>query len=300
MRRLLRAAVAAAALVCGVFGLTNGASAAPPMWVVKSPTAQIYLFGTLHVLSPKTQWRTPLFDSVYGQAGTVWFETDVSHADPVTVMNLINRYGVDPDRTLSDKLAAQPLAELKSQADIGRIDHLRPWAAALMLSVQPALSHGGDLAAGADITVERKAQSQAKQVRTFESLEDQTHIFADLPEPAEVQYLTDILAERSPHLTIAAATSTKPAGATAIEDAWVAGDLSRLGPALTGEMQARNPALYDALLKRRNLAWADALTKELASASGVELVNVGALHMVGDDGLPALLKARGFTVERVQ
>jgi uncharacterized protein YbaP (TraB family) len=65
-------------------------------------------------------------------------------------------------------------------------------------------------------------------------------------------------------------------------------------------MKSGNPGLYDALLKRRNLAWADRLAQELADGSGVELVNVGALHMVGDDGLPALLAARGFTVERVQ
>jgi uncharacterized protein YbaP (TraB family) len=270
------------------------------MWVVKSPTAQIYLFGTLHVLSPRTQWRTPLYDKVYGQAKTVWFETDVSKADPVTVTNLISRFGVDPDRTLSQKLSAEPLAELKTQADIARVDHLRPWAAALMLSVQPALAHGGEIAAGADITVERSAKAEAKQVRSFESLEDQMRIYATLPEPAEVQYLTDVLAEARPHLTLSAPASAQPKGATSIEDAWAAGDQTRLGSALTGEMQASNPALYDALLKRRNLAWADELTTELKSGSGVELVNVGALHMVGDDGLPALLKARGYVVERVQ
>jgi uncharacterized protein YbaP (TraB family) len=79
----------------------------------------------------------------------------------------------------------------------------------------------------------------------------------------------------------------------------MAGDLARLGPELVGEMRAESPAFYEAVLRRRNLAWADALTQEMAGG-GVELVNVGALHMVGADGLPALMKARGFTVERVQ
>ena len=72
----------------------------------------------------------------------------------------------------------------------------------------------------------------------------------------------------------------------------------RFSSARAGRIE--NPALYDALLKRRNLAWADTLTREMADHPGVELVNVGALHMVGDDGLPALLKARGYLVERVQ
>jgi len=66
-----------------------------------------------------------------------------------------------------------------------------------------------------------------------------------------------------------------------------------------GELAHDNPSLYDVLLKRRNLAWADKLAAEM-TGSGVELVNVGALHMVGPDGLPALLAARGFKVERVQ
>ena len=88
-------------------------------------------------------------------------------------------------------------------------------------------------------------------------------------------------------------------GASSLEGQWLAGDLARLGPGLVGEMARDNPGLYDALLKRRNLAWADRLSTEMAGAH-VELVNVGALHMVGPDGLPALLAARGFKVERIQ
>jgi uncharacterized protein YbaP (TraB family) len=77
-------------------------------------------------------------------------------------------------------------------------------------------------------------------------------------------------------------------------------DQARLGPKLTGEMKRANPDFYEALLRRRNLAWADILTREMTQGPGVDLVNVGALHMVGDEGLPALMAQRGFSVTRLQ
>ena len=287
---LRRAALAVAAFLT----LASGAQAAPAMWRVTHGDSQVYLFGTLHVLQPKTRWRTPLYDRVLAQAGTVWFEADMQSGDPDAIRLLIQRYGSDPDTPLSHKLPAGDVDALSRQTDLARINHLRPWAAALMLSMQPALARGATVDRGVDVTITRAARSDAKRVRTFETLEDQARMFAGLSQPAEVRYLADVIHERArgPRITFPPPAS--------LERQWLDGDLARLGPGLVGDLRWENPGLYDALLKRRNLAWADALTAEMASASGVELVNVGALHMVGDDGLPALLKARGFQVERVQ
>jgi uncharacterized protein YbaP (TraB family) len=295
MRRFVRAAIAAAALLSAITGFAGAAAAAPPMWVVRSPHAQIYLFGTLHALSPGAKWRTPLYDSVYAKAHTLWFETDIADADVGAVQKLVARYGVDPARTLSEKLAAPDVAALAHQTDIARIDHLRPWAAALMLSMQPVLASGGRVEAGVDETVSRQAEAGEKHVRYFESLKDQALLFAELPEASELRYLSDVIQARNPGRRRSQGARAEP-----LQQAWLNGDLARLGPALVGEMKTRNPALYTALLKRRNEAWADTLAKELATGDSVELVNVGALHMVGDDGLPALLAARGFDVQRVE
>src|SRR5581483_1549915 len=98
---------------------------------------------------------------------TLWFETDVQSADPTTVQNIVARYGVDPDRTLSQKLPAADVTELGREADLSRIEHLRPWAAALMLSMQPSLSKGAQVAAGADAVMTRPARADEKQVRCF-------------------------------------------------------------------------------------------------------------------------------------
>jgi uncharacterized protein YbaP (TraB family) len=291
----------AAALVLAVASLASGAAlAAPALWVVRAPGAEIYLFGTVHALSPRAAgWRTPAYDQAYERARTVWFEADLEGADPATVSRLMSRYGFDPDRTLSQKLAPRSLSELKpllaqGRTPLDRVEHLRPWAAALMLTMQPIFAAGGQMEQGADFTMTRQAKAETKQVRAFETLEDQVRIFAGLSEQAELGYLSDVIAERHGHGHRLARKAPD------LETAWLAGDMTRLSAVAAADMARQNPEFYDALVRRRNQSWADILTRELDRGAGAELVNVGALHMAGPDGLPTLLKARGFEVERVQ
>ena len=54
--------------------LPGWAGAAPAMWLVRDADTEIYLFGTMHVLSPAAAWRTPAYEAAYDRAQTVWFE----------------------------------------------------------------------------------------------------------------------------------------------------------------------------------------------------------------------------------
>ncbi|HZZ34421.1 MAG TPA: TraB/GumN family protein [Caulobacteraceae bacterium] len=287
----MRILAAVAVVMTLAFG--GGASAAPALWVVKDADSEIYLFGSMHMLQAGADWRTPAFEDAYDRATTVWFETDVD-APPEEVSKLMATYGLDPDRTLSQKLSPAALKALKPMlrrrpVSLAAIDHMRPWAAAMMLQVLPMSRRGYAVSSGVDAVVTHQAQEGAKTVRTFETLEDQVRIFASLPEAVEVQYLEDVIGGRD----------ARQLGGAAIQAAWLAGDIETLGPGLVGAMKTDRPALYEAMLRRRNQAWAGRIAQEMAG-SGVELVNVGALHMVGPDGLPALLAAKGFKVERVQ
>jgi uncharacterized protein YbaP (TraB family) len=288
----LRIALAAAALLSAPIA---EAWAAPALWVAKSATAKIYLFGTMHLLDPDMDWRTPKLDAAYKEADTIWFETDVAAvSDRKVATDLLNRYGYDADHPLTTKLDAEHASALKAVAahyrlSMGVVERLKPWAAAMMLIALPMMEDGLDAGSGADVQLNGSAASDRKTIRTFETVDQQVHFFADMTPDAEVQFLDSTIDEnlRTSH------------GDVGLEAIWASGDIEKLGPAITGEMKARYPELYETLILRRNQAWADVLAKELQSR-GVELVNVGALHMVGDEGLPALLKARGFTVERLQ
>ncbi|MGR4863400.1 TraB/GumN family protein [Caulobacter sp. LARHSG274] len=286
-RGLAVACAFACALAAGL------AQAAPAMWEVRDKDTRIYLFGAMHVLQPSVKWRTRAFDRAYARADKVWFETRAD-ADPAEVQALVDRYGVDPARSLTEKLPPRTVATLRAAlerdgASLDRVDRLRPWAAAMMLSVLPMTQQGASVQAGADAAVTRQARAADKPVAAFETLEQQVRLFADLPEAVEVQYLDDVAAE----------TLSPPRHGVALQSAWLGGRMDRLGPRVVDGLRRDRPALYDALLKRRNATWAATLTEEMAKP-GVQLVTVGALHMAGDDGLPALMKARGFKVRRVQ
>jgi len=288
----LRAALALMALMTALAAPAL-ASAAPAMWRVRDGNSEIYLFGTMHVLPPGLKWRTKLYDAAYARADAVWFETDM-RAPPATLNALMARYGVDPDRRLTDKLSPEGLDDLKPllnrrQVTLDRLETLRPWAAAMLLSVAPMVQKGAAVSSGADAVVTRAAFAEAKPIRTFETVEDQLRMFARLPERVEVQYLEDVMREQV----------KPPKNGVALQSAWMHGAVDKLAPLLVAPMKRDRPALYEVLLKRRNEAWTDRLVQRL-QGSGVDLVNVGALHLVGPDGLPALLAARGYEVVRVQ
>lgn len=296
LRRLSRGAIAAGlAWTAGVFLVGGGAaSAAPAMWEVRDKDSVVYLFGSMHVLRPDVRWRTAAFDRAYAAADRVWFETRAD-LPPDQVKALVDRYGVDPDRSLTQKLSPTALATLRPVLDrdgvpLERVERLRPWAAAMMLSVAPMTKAGGGVASGVDSATTQRARTADKPIATFETFEQQLRIFADLPEPAELAYLDDVAREQL----------SPPRGGVALERAWLKGDVGRLGTRLVGRMKTERPALYDALLQRRNLAWADRLDAEMRQGRGTELVVVGALHMAGAEGLPELMKARGYAVRRVQ
>ncbi|MFZ0268753.1 TraB/GumN family protein [Caulobacter sp.] len=290
--RFRKRLVAVCALACALAG-ASAARAAPAMWEVRDHDTRIYLFGAMHVLAPNVKWRTRAFDRAYAQADKIWFETRAD-ADPVEIQALVDRYGVDPERPLSEKLPPRTVATLKAALErdggsLDRVDRLRPWAAAMMLSVLPMTQQGGAVQAGADAAVTRQARAADKPIATFETLEQQIQLFAGLPEAVEVQYLDDVASQ----------TLSPPRNGVALQAAWLRGDMTKLGPLVVDVMKRDRPALYDVLLKRRNEAWVQALVAEMAKP-GVELVAVGALHMAGEDGLPALMAARGFQVRRVQ
>jgi uncharacterized protein YbaP (TraB family) len=74
--------------------------------------------------------------------------------------------------------------------------------------------------------------------------------------------------------------------------AWRNGDIQFMEANMLEEMQDF-PELYEALVVTRNENWVEKIEKMLRDDRDY-LVIVGALHLIGEDGLPTLMRERGY------
>ena len=117
-----------------------------------------------------------------------------------------------------------------------------------------------------------------------------THVFVDEfqdTDPLQAEILLQSLAE--------AANIEEQVGPMVA--AWQAGDERGLEEALEEDF-GDYPELAETLIYERNARWADQVDEMLEGDEDVLLV-VGAMHLVGKRGLPALLRARGHRVDRL-
>jgi uncharacterized protein YbaP (TraB family) len=217
-------------------------------------------------------------------------------ANTAGVVASLAKIGFDRDHPLSTKISKADVALLDAAAKrygLGgeaTFEPMQPWLAFMMLSTLPALHSGYAVANGVDLQIRKEFVAAGKPINGFETFDMQAHIFADMPEAVQIALLEVQLKN------VGAQTSV--ANLDAIVNAWLSGNQGDLANALhVGEL-SKSP-IYAKLFSDRNKAWASALAQRL-NGTGTSFVSVGAGHLVGPDGVPALLQRMGYTVTRVQ
>src|SRR5215204_6163365 len=90
------AALGLAFLAVGAAAPAEAKEAKPAMWKVSDRDTEIYLFGTVHLLPPGTQWRTAKFDKAANDAGTLVVETIIDEKNPRAFVMELVRLSVRP------------------------------------------------------------------------------------------------------------------------------------------------------------------------------------------------------------
>ncbi len=262
----------------------------PALWEITDSAGAVegWLFGTIHALPDGAKWQSPRLTETLGDADMLVVEVaDLGNGEDLSKlfeqMAFDRREGPVIERI--DPALRGEFEELLVKAKVRRsyFDPMESWAAALALA-QVAQTNKAEN--GADRVL--LAAFDQREVVELEGARAQLAIFDTLPQTEQRDLLNAVIEE---------AREYGDKGDT-LANAWLGGDTDLLIE-LTRRGILADPELAQVLLYDRNRAWA-AQIENLLSASERPLIAVGAGHLLGERGLPALLESRGYTVSRLE
>lgn len=287
-------AAAALCLIAACRAAAPPVPATPAMWEITGPDgARGWLLGTIHALPGPVDWRTAPVNRALSEADRLVVEV-ANVADPGAVAATFSALGTGaghpPLAQRIDPALAAEAERLRIAARLSpdAIARLETWALALTLA--RAAEDTADGSADARFGIDRQviAAMRGKRLEELEGAEAQLRIFDSLPENEQRDLLNGTLAE----------AARPPAERERLRLAWQTGNVDQIAAELDSGLMA-DPELRKALLQDRNAAWTRQLDAMLRGGAR-PLVAVGAGHLAGPDGLPAMLAARGYTLRRVQ
>jgi uncharacterized protein YbaP (TraB family) len=166
------------------------------------------------------------------------------------------------------------------------LKRFKPWSLALMLSSLQWQKAGFDGELGLDRHFYDQARTDGKQVQGFETVEFQISRLDGIAIDQQERILAETLKNLDSELS----------NLTTLVQAWKVGDAAAVERIVLADVK-QEPVLYQRLLVERNKTWMPEIEKFFARARPAFVV-VGAAHLVGPDGLLALLSAKGYRVEQ--
>ncbi|WP_426416444.1 TraB/GumN family protein [Aestuariirhabdus sp. LZHN29] len=267
-------------------------SAEGAVWRVSSAEGQFYIGGTLHLLSASDYPLPEAYARAYADADAIVLEADLAMIEsPDFQQRLMSRMLYPEGENLQSRLSPEVYQKLEAYCrakgyPMTLIQNFRPGLVSVTLSVLE-MQRMGMAGTGVDQYFYRKALADDKQIGELETVDEQLAAMASMGEGKEDEMILNTLRD----------LQTLPAALHSVKEAWRQGDLERLQEEVMLPMQESYPDIYRQLLVDRNSAWLGKL-EALLSTRQTELVLVGALHLVGEDGVLQRLSEQGYLVER--
>jgi len=255
-----------------------------------------YLFGTIHVGKQDFFPLEPQVTAALAKCSSLVLELDVRASAPY--YRALERHGQYPaGQSIVQHLSPAALAKLQLALDkvklpLASVEHYRPWVVANILVGQEIEKSGFNRGLGVEGYLLNNAAQQKKPLQELETADYQLGLFGAMDDAQQEAYLLENIADIE-----SGAALRKSAG---LVEAWSVADAGRIA-ALARELTSGDTVsarfMDRTLLGKRNPEMAAGI--EAIMRKGDAFIGIGLLHLVGDKGVPALLRQHGYQVEQV-
>lgn len=263
------------------------------MWLAEGANNRVYILGSVHLLRAEDHPLPAALEAAYDDAEAIIMELDMDDLDATHVQTTANRLGIIQDeRTLKDFMGAAQYDQAAQDAkalDIpfDMLAKTEPWFAAITIEQLVMMRLGFNPMYGIEMHMTMKATQDGKSIEGLETIDEQLAFLDELSLDAQQDLLMQTLTEGKNIASV-------------MDDmirAWRAGDIAYLEDNMLDDM-AKYPELFKTIVTDRNQRWIRAI-EDLLDDDDDYLIVVGALHLVGDVGVPALLSRRGVKIRQV-
>ena len=283
-------------LACVVASAPRAEDAGHPLtlWRVDGTANSVYLLGSIHLLRAEDHPLPRMIDAAYADAEIVVMELDMDDLDPARTQAAFNRAGVMTDGTTLRELLGEEHFRAAEEAaavidvPLDMLASSEPWLAAITVELMMLYRMGFNPLLGVEMTMTSRAAADGKPIEGLETVEEQIGFLDGLPLEAQREMLLQTLLQ----------SADLDESLDALIDAWRRGDTATLEAQLLQGIEEQAD-LHEALIVGRNHRWAETIKTWLDDDQDY-LVVVGALHLVGDDGVPSLLAAAGYGIQQLK
>jgi uncharacterized protein YbaP (TraB family) len=263
------------------------------MWQVDGESNRVYLLGSVHLLRAEDHPLPPVIYDAYEDAETLFMEMDMDDVDLVEAQALITELGLlGEGRSLRELMGADAWSEAEALATrvnipLAMLASSKPWLAAITIEQLMLTRIGFDPAYGIESHLAERAGAEQKEILGLENIRQQFEFLDNMSLESQRALLLQSLEESLDLEQIM----------DELIAAWRHGDVKFLEENMLSEIREHDE-LYETIVVERNRDWVVQLENLLDDQQDY-LVVVGALHLIGDDGVPQLLARRGFDVTQM-
>jgi len=264
-------------------------------WQVQSEHAKVYLLGSIHYADESFYPLRREIEQAFYSADHLVVEINIDDEKAQRYRELIQLKGsYQGDATIRDDISEETYLQLQHRLHrlgipLEMVHKQKPGILVLTLTATQVMKMGFMPEMGIDAYFLKRAKSSKKNIIELETVDDQMNIFLNITDG-------DLLLRETLH-------SLDEADMLMMDmtRCWKRGDEACLEKILFEDAMTRYPSfmrIYDDLFFKRNENMANAI-KGFLDGKGIYFVVIGAGHLVGDKGIPTLLRNAGFDVGRL-
>lgn len=282
----------AVALAAALLAPLDAGAAQSFLWKATGKQNVVYLVGSVHLLTKDYYPPSPALEAAFQDSDLLVEEADLTEMlSPDSQLLLLMRGMLPPNQSLDKVLSPATYALVSNRVtDLGLpiepLKRFKPWALALTLMALEWQNAGFDAEFGLDKHFYDRAQADGKPVQGLETADYQISRFDEMTFEQQDRLLAQTLKD----------VQNEKANVAALANAWQAGDAATIERIVMRDLKD-DPVLYQRLLVERNRNWLPKI-EALFSRRGHAFIVVGAAHLVGPDGLLAMLRAKGYSIEQ--